>query len=311
MRYFEILAATAYKEFAHSLSNKSLQKLKDAGLNIGEAAVEKAQNTLRDKYKLDIVHGQAKTGYMPNKTERVQMPDTMKISGLFNDHNSGKITINDNQYNELSEYNKKMVKYHEALEKHYFPTFKLNTYKGLGHVNTGVLLQERRLYNQAGVQDKNYLDIRKSTGEFQYLTKRLPKDGRITSKDYKRAISRTNKEIEDGAVNYRFKISKNIARNKASSEKQQAIIDKINTVANTNGLYNAVNYFTKRNQMYATGNALDEHTRAAAMKINLPYHKLQEYLNKRDAKMNTYYKNILKTNEDLEAMGVYASTNYI
>ena len=51
MRYFEILAATAYKEFAHSLSNKSLQRLKDAGL-IGRIRIKQALNKLEDKYKI-------------------------------------------------------------------------------------------------------------------------------------------------------------------------------------------------------------------------------------------------------------------
>ena len=310
MRYFEILAATAYKEFAHSLSNKSLQRLKDAGLNIGEAAVEKAQKKLLEKYNLDVLYNQAKIGYMPNKTERIKMTDMVRASGVLNDRLSGKILINNKKYNNMGNYTKNMVLYHEGLEKHYMPNVSKNTYNGLGHVNAGVLLQERRLYNQAGIKDAEYIAARKGTGEFQYIGKKIVPDdnGRVRSRAYKRALRIAQKELDNNSVNYRFKINKSIQKNKEHAEGVQQIYNTIDLAAKRNGLGGAINYLTKKNKMEEVEHSLVESARRAAMTT---YPKISSYLDKKSKLVERYYHDINKTRGDLEAMDVYARREYI
>lgn len=209
MRYFEILAATAYKEFAHSLSNKSLQRLKDAGL-IGRLRIKQALSSIEDKYKI------------PYK-KHSETKEYQKL-GSYYDSNDGHIYQNLKGIRKLAEgfHRKDMLdkeytgvldssNYYDAMHHEYSEAmFKAdnfrneNWYTKTGHFSPRVIVQERKMHNQTGgnfIRNNGvtWADMRDAVIDDSELLSMLEGQKRLRNRDYKRVarLAMQAKDIQD------------------------------------------------------------------------------------------------------------------
>lgn len=206
MRYFEILAATAYKEFAHSLSNKSLQRLKDAGL-IGRIRIKQALNKLEDKYKIPYKKNSEtkelqKLGpfYNPNdghihqniKGIRKKAEELHKKGMLDKDYTGVLDSSNyyDAMHHEQSEAMFKADKFKNE-----------NWYEKTGHFSPRVIVQERKMHNQTGgnfIRNNGvtWADMREAVIDDSEVLSLLEGQKRLRNRDYKR-VARTAMQAKD------------------------------------------------------------------------------------------------------------------
>lgn len=212
MRYFEILAATAYKEFAHSLSNKSLQRLKDAGL-ISRLRIKQALNKLEDKYKIPYKkHSETKeyqklgSYYDSNDGHIYQnIKGIRKLAAGF--HRKGML---DKEYTgviDSSNYYDAM--HHEQSEA----MFKADKFKNenwrdkTGHFSPRVIVQERKMHNQTGgnfIRNNGvtWADMREAVVDDSEVLSLLEGQKRLRNRDYKR-VARTAMQAKDIQDMYR------------------------------------------------------------------------------------------------------------
>lgn len=241
MKYFEILAATAYKEFMHSLSGESIKRLQNSGVKVGLDALEKAGVGLYKKYPVDILHNEY-SAYMPTLGEARGLNRADRVSILSKPEKAGKLLLREEASGlELA---------HEMLEKHYGAIKKLNKgfFNSLGHNNPGVLVQEKRLLNQAGMQST----LRKITGENETIERFLPKKDRLRSRDYKRAIKSMNGVNWNNTKNFDGDILKTIQEKRSNRAKEiwnnKVQIQKLDKNAQKRGFYNFVDELQKNNK---------------------------------------------------------------
>lgn len=209
MRYFEILAATAYKEFAHSLSNKSLQRLKDAGL-IGRIRIKQALNKLEDKYKI-----------LYKKNSEVKEYQNL---GPYYDSNNGYIYQNIKGIRKKAEWfhRKGMLdkdytgvldssNYYDAMHHEQSEAmFKADKFKNenwrdkTGHFSPRVIVQERKMHNQTGgnfIRNNGltWADMRDAVIDDSELLSMLEGQKRLRNRDYKRVakMAMKAKDIRD------------------------------------------------------------------------------------------------------------------
>lgn len=206
MKYFEILAATAYKEFAHSLSNKSLQRLKDAGL-IGRIRIKQALNKLEDKYKIPY-----------KKNSEVKEYQNL---GPYYDSNNGYIHQNIKGIRKSAEklHRKDMLdkeytgvldssNYYDAMHhEHSEAMFKAdkfkneNWYEKTGHFSPRVIVQERKMHNQTGgnfIRNNGvtWADMREAVIDDSEVLSLLEGQKRLRNRDYK-LVARTAMKAKD------------------------------------------------------------------------------------------------------------------
>lgn len=206
MRYFEILAATAYKEFAHSLSNKSLQRLKDAGL-IGRIRIKQALSSIEDKYKIP---------YKKN-SETKELRDV----GPYYDKNNGHIYQNIKGIRKKAEgfHNDGILDkdytgvldgstYYDAMHhEHSEAMFKADKFKNenwhdkTGHFSPRVIVQERKMHNQTGgnfIRNNGltWADMRDAVIDDSEVLSLLEGQKRLRNRDYKR-VARTAMQAKD------------------------------------------------------------------------------------------------------------------
>ena len=209
MRYFEILAATAYKEFAHSLSNKSLQKLKDAGL-IGRIRIKQALNKLEDKYKIPYKkHSETKeyqklgSYYDSNDGHIYQnIKGIRKLAAGF--HRKGML---DKEYTGVIDSSN----YYDAMHHEYSEAMfkgdkfrKENWYTKTGHFSPRVIVQERKMHNQTGgnfIRNNGvtWADMREAVVDDSELLSLLEDKKRLQNRDYKGVarLAMQAKDIQD------------------------------------------------------------------------------------------------------------------
>lgn len=209
MRYFEILAATAYKEFAHSLSNKSLQRLKDAGL-ISRLRIKQALNKLEDKYKIPYKkHSETKeyqnlgpyydsnNGYIYQNIKGIRKKaEWFHRKGMLDKDYTG-VLDSSNYYDAM---------HHEQSEA----MFKADKFKNenwrdkTGHFSPRVIVQERKMHNQTGgnfIRNNGltWADMRDAVIDDSELLSMLEGQKRLRNRDYKRVakMAMQAKDIRD------------------------------------------------------------------------------------------------------------------
>lgn len=206
MRYFEILAATAYKEFAHSLSNKSLQRLKDAGL-ISRLRVKQALTSLENKYKVPYKklsetkalrelgsYYNSNDGYIYQNIKGIRK----KAEGF---HNYG---ILDKDYTGILDGST----YYDAMHHEYSEAmFNADKFKNenwrdkTGHFSPRVIVQERKMHNQTGgnfIRNNGvtWADMREAVVDDSEVLSLLEGQKRLRNRDYKR-VARTAMQAKD------------------------------------------------------------------------------------------------------------------
>lgn len=275
MRYFEILAATAYKEFMHRLSGESIKRLQNSGVKVGHQALEKAGVSLYKKYPVDILHNEY-SAYMPTLGEARGLNRADRVAILSKPEKAGKLLLRkDASGLELA---------HEMLEKHYGTINKLNKgfFNSLGHNNPGVLVQEKRLLNQSGMQST----LRKTTGENETIERFLPKKDRLRSRDYKRAIKSMNGVNWNNPKNFDGDILKTIQEKRPNRAKEiwnnRVQIRRLDKEAQKHGFYNIVDELQKNNKAQENGEILNNVFMRALDRVKpTNKDKVLEYLNKK------------------------------
>lgn len=197
-------AATAYKEFAHipSIAEK-LKKYK----YISDLSAKKAAKSIFKAHNIETTKiPNIDMAYFPTEKEIKRINKKLGINKPIN-HISlqGKININRKQVKQMAGGKVHPSIYrdaetHEALEKVYGSKIlaqKNNTALSDGHNNSGVLVQEARVYNQTGgdiTRGAGYLknirhlreNVNDGTEISEFVAER--KDTRIKSKDWKQLI---------------------------------------------------------------------------------------------------------------------------
>lgn len=206
MRYFEILAATAYKEFAHSLSNKSLQRLKDAGL-ISRLRIKQALNKLEDKYKIPYKkHSETKeyqklgSYYDSNDGHIYQnIKGIRKLAAGF--HRKGML---DKEYTGVIDSSNYYDAMHHEYSEAMFKADKFkneNWYEKTGHFSPRVIVQERKMHNQTGgnfIRNNGvtWADMREAVVDDSELLSLLGDKKRLRNRDYK-GVARLAMQAKD------------------------------------------------------------------------------------------------------------------
>lgn len=205
-------AATAYKEFAHipSIAEK-LKKYK----YINDLSAKKAAKSLFKTHHIETTKlPNIGMTYFPTEKEIKSINKKLGDNRIINPiYLQGKININRKQVKQMAGGKVHPSIYrdaetHEALEKVYGSKIlaqKNNTALWDGHNNSGVLVQEARVYNQTGgdiTRGGGYLknirhlreDVNDGTDISEFVAEH--KDTRIKSKDWKQLIKKlSNKTV--------------------------------------------------------------------------------------------------------------------
>lgn len=232
VKSFDIGAATAYKEFAHSLSGKSIKRLYDAGL-FKQNSAAKTFAGMNEKLGAKVLD--------PSKSSDAQVRLLGKLNPAFYNSADRNIYLNNKGIlNKLSlkgmgikdfDKAKDTLLGHEAAEglalrqlnmdairgkkQPYLDKFGIGKYgngnvtsfmRANGHFTPKVTVGfERRQFNQRGgttaanlgLQDGQVYNARTKTGENRAIDAFLPNKDRLRNSDYKKAEKRMSKAYED------------------------------------------------------------------------------------------------------------------